>query len=126
MTIFDLIKGKSKKTQGATAIHAISAIEPKDSSKTVAKIAPIAIANTVIRENSETTFTIEDDRRCCTQCNNLTSSGLCVAARRGEIMANRSYHPCEHIPRRCESYLPKGDEIDQRTGKERWPWLIHK
>lgn len=34
----------------------------------------------------------EDDRRHCAQCANIAKSGLCLAARRGEIAASRDYH----------------------------------
>lgn len=28
------------------------------------------------------------------------------------------------LPRRCEDYRPTKHELDQRTGKERWPNLM--
>jgi hypothetical protein len=67
-----------------------------------------------------------DDRRRCDQCLNLTGRGLCLAARRGEIVANRDYEPVLDLPRRCEGYMPGGDDPDRRTGQERWPDLIQK
>ncbi|WP_394808126.1 hypothetical protein [Nitrosomonas sp.] len=67
-----------------------------------------------------------DDRRCCTLCTNLTKRGSCLAARRGEIVASRSYEPIPDIPRRCEGYSPKADDLDRRTGRERWFNLIHE
>ncbi len=46
-----------------------------------------------------------DDRRTCEQCANL--AGLrCLAAWRGEIVANRDYEPLRDILRRCEGYMP--------------------
>lgn len=119
-----LIKGK--KNNAAIATDAIPAIDSKESIAKVAKIAPVAIANaeiTIPSQNSTSPF--EDDRRYCSQCNNLTSSGLCMAAYQGKIIASRNYHPFDHIPRRCEGYIPKWNETDQRTGAERWPWLTH-
>jgi len=67
-----------------------------------------------------------DDRRYCTECANLTANGLCVAARRGEVMASRTYHPVDHIPRRCEGYAPGPNDTDRRPGRERWPDLLQE
>lgn len=67
-----------------------------------------------------------DDRRRCGQCLNLTGRGLCLAARRGEIVANRDYEPVRDLMRRCEGYQPGSDDPDRRTGRERWPDLIQK
>lgn len=67
-----------------------------------------------------------DDRRTCGQCANLTGRGLCLAARRGEIVANRDYEPMRDLPRRCEGYAPGADDADRRHGRERWPELIQK
>lgn len=61
-----------------------------------------------------------DDRRNCGQCVNLAPSGLCLAARRGEIIANPTYHPVGDVPRRCEGYAPRPDDSDRRPGHERW------
>lgn len=129
MILTDLIRGKNKKIQdGATAIPAICATHSKKSTETLARIAPIAIASIVVSGEGEKVKYVEsnDDRRHCAQCTNLTSSGLCLSARRSEIIASRDYHPIDSIPRRCEGYLPKSDDHDHRTGQERWPWLIRK
>lgn len=67
-----------------------------------------------------------DDRRRCDQCLNLTGRGLCLAARRGEIVANRDYEPVRDQPRRCEGYLPGAGDLDRRPGRERWPELRQK
>lgn len=67
-----------------------------------------------------------DDRRHCAQCANLAPSGLCLAALRGEIVASRTYHPVDDIPRRCEGYAPGPDDPDRRPGHERWPGLAAK
>jgi hypothetical protein len=69
---------------------------------------------------------IEDDRRRCDQCANLTERGLCLAAWRGEIVANRSYEPVRDWLRRCEGYAPGPDDPDRRAGREKWPGLIQK
>lgn len=61
-----------------------------------------------------------DDRRSCFQCTNLTMYG-CHAARRGDIVASRSYTPERELPRRCKGYLPKMSDSDHRPGRERWP-----
>ena len=71
-------------------------------------------------------LSIDDDRRHCTECANLTASGLCLAARRGEVMAGRAYHPVDHIPRRCEGYAPGPNDADRRPGRERWPNLLQE
>ncbi len=68
----------------------------------------------------------DDDRRACTQCANLTGRGLCLAARRGEIVASRSYEPIRDLPRRCEGYMPGANDADRRSGEECWPGLIWK
>lgn len=68
----------------------------------------------------------DDDRRHCADCANLTPSGLCLAAQRGEITASRTYQPVDHIPRRCEGYAPGADDPDRRPGSERWPNLHQK
>lgn len=68
----------------------------------------------------------DDDRRHCAQCVNLTRSGLCLAAQRGEIMTSQTYHPADHIPRRCEGYAPGPADPDKRIGRERWPGLTAK
>lgn len=68
----------------------------------------------------------DDDRRNCAQCANFAPSGLCLAARRGEISASRTYHPVDHLPRRCEGYAPVPDDPGRRPGRERWPGLSVK
>jgi hypothetical protein len=67
-----------------------------------------------------------DDRRLCDQCANLTGRGLCLAARRGEIVVNRDYEPVRGLLRRCEGYTPGAADPDRRVGRERWPELIQK
>jgi hypothetical protein len=69
------------------------------------------------------TLPLDDDRRTCNQCTNLAKL-RCLAAWRGEIVANRNYTPIRHIPRRCEGYMPKANDEDRRFGRERWPELI--
>lgn len=68
---------------------------------------------------------LDDDRRTCNQCANLVRL-RCLAAWRGEIVANRDYAPIRDIPRRCEGYMSVADDPDKRPGCERWPELIHK
>lgn len=69
---------------------------------------------------------LDSDLRRCEQCANLTGRGLCLAARRGEIVASRNYEPIRDLPRRCEGYSPGPDDPDRRPGRERWPGLIQK
>jgi hypothetical protein len=66
---------------------------------------------------------LDDDRRTCNQCTNLAKL-RCLAAWRGEIVANRDYTPIRDIPRRCEGYIPEANDEDRRLGRERWPDLI--
>lgn len=61
-----------------------------------------------------------DNRRRCTDCDNLNERGLCLAAHRGEIKASRSYTPIRDLLRRCEGFRPLPDDPDQRTAWDRW------
>lgn len=70
--------------------------------------------------------TDQDDRRHCAQCRNLAPSGLCLAAMRGEICASRNFQPIDDIPRRCFAYTPNSEDVDKRSGRDRWPHLISK
>ena len=58
----------------------------------------------------------------CETCRNLTALRDREGYRRC-IAATRRYNPVPDIGRRCENYLPARDDPDQRTGRERWPWL---
>ena len=69
---------------------------------------------------------VDDDRRRCEQCANLTERGLCLAARRGEIKATRIHEPVRDLLQRCIGREPKATDTDQRPGRERWPGLIHE
>ncbi|HAT1802329.1 TPA: hypothetical protein I8Z04_000985 [Legionella pneumophila] len=84
MILFTLIKSKRNKV--AIATDAIPAIDYQELIA-VAKIALVAIANAGIifpSQNNPSSFA--DDQRYCSQCNNLTSSGLCLAAFKGKIV----------------------------------------
>ena len=64
----------------------------------------------------------QDDRITCATCSNRSRhNGVCEAARR--LGATRTYTPDPELPRRCESYLPKGKQDDMRTGATRWRLL---
>ncbi len=66
----------------------------------------------------------DGDRRCCSQCANLSLRRVCVIAGPvGLDSARRSHEPIRDLPRRCEGYVPKADDPDQRPGRERWPGL---
>jgi len=67
-----------------------------------------------------------DDRICCTDCSQLSMSGVCRASgpKGKPVVANRGYQPIRDLPRRCEGFTPYGDQPDQRRGFERWPGLI--
>ncbi len=47
------------------------------------------------------------DRRRCSQCAKLTHNGSCLAAKRGELDANRHFKPMTNLLRRCAGYSPK-------------------
>lgn len=65
------------------------------------------------------------DLRPCLWCRNLTRSGRCLAAWRGDLRAARDWDPTfPGQPSRCIGYLPPHDDPDQRPGHERWPELI--
>lgn len=64
-----------------------------------------------------------DDRRTCATCTQIGSYGPCMAARRGEIVASRTYEPDRKLLRRCEGYRPDRTDPDQRPGLQRWPGL---
>jgi hypothetical protein len=55
-----------------------------------------------------------DDRRHCRTCQHLVGSRC--QARRLFVM--------DDLPRRCFEYLPKDDDPDQCTGRDRWPELL--
>lgn len=55
-----------------------------------------------------------DDRRHCAACMHLAGS-RCRAA--GVLVL-------DDLPRRCADYQPLPTDPDQRTGAERWPWMI--
>jgi len=65
------------------------------------------------------------EQRCsCTQCTNLMPSGVCLAARRGEIKASNTYHPVIHVLHRCIGYSPNNEDDDRRLGSERWSSMM--
>jgi hypothetical protein len=82
----------------------------------------LAIANIDKTAN----INIDDDRRYCHQCANLSPTGQCLAAWQGEIKATRSYRPMDDLPLRCGGYQPKADDPDQRQPYERWPKLFNR
>lgn len=67
-----------------------------------------------------------DDRRTCRDCANLSGTGRCLSAWRGNppVGAGREYHPVNDILQTCEWYAPRPDEPDQRSGAERWPGAV--
>ena len=65
------------------------------------------------------------DLRPCLWCRNLTRSGRCLAAWRGDLKASREWGPTfPGQPSRCIGYLPSHDDPDQRPGHVRWPELM--
>lgn len=61
----------------------------------------------------------------CEDCRNLTTLRDRDGFRRCTA-AHRRYNPAPDIGRRCENFRPLPDDADQRTGRERWPWLINE
>ncbi len=64
-----------------------------------------------------------DDRRYCTECENLNDGGRCLAAARREIVASRAFTPVRDLLRRCEGFKPLPGDPDQRHGWDKWGWL---
>ena len=139
MTLLALIQ-KNGLRQLATLTVATPATLKALDIGTVAKVATVTVANpeiqkAVIVEVPDSLFIeshqeavsddafFADDRRHCSTCSNL-SAGQCLAAWRGEIVAGRRYRPIDDLPRRCEGYVPKSNDHDQRTGKQRWTGLV--
>lgn len=78
------------------------------------------------RADAESLAWLEDDRRRCTQCQNLRQGVCCIAKPEvgALVVANHGYRPVRDIPRRCEGYAPKVDDPDGRPGGERWQGLL--
>lgn len=138
MTLATLIQ-KNGLRQLATLTVATPATNQVPITETVAKVASVTVASPEINNAffADTTLAPSqnlqpelqadaelflDDRRHCSQCANL-SAGRCLAAWRGEIKAAKLYRPLDDLPRRCEGYIPKANDPDQRTGTQRWPTL---
>lgn len=60
---------------------------------------------------------IIDDRQHCADCANLSQAGRCLSAWRGEILAGSHDKPIDDLPRRCNGYVPKANDPDQRTAR---------
>jgi hypothetical protein len=77
-------------------------------------------------EDATEAFEEWGDLRPCLLCRNLSPSGRCLAAWRGELRAARDWGPTfPEQPQRCIGYAPKADDPDQRPGRERWPELMN-
>lgn len=77
----------------------------------------------MLRDMPLRTIPDTDDRRRCSQCTQMGTTGPCRAARSGELIANRNYEPDRKLLRRCEGYRPNRSDPDQRSGLQRWPGL---
>lgn len=64
-----------------------------------------------------------DDRRTCSQCQNLRGRVCGGATPGGVVSANKGYRPQADTLQRCAGYLPNVSDTDRRTGSERWPGL---
>jgi hypothetical protein len=71
---------------------------------------------------------LPDDRRTCSQCGNLRQRACVIAKPEAGalVVANRGYRPDPVRLLRCVGYVPLANDLDQRTGAERWPGLIQK
>jgi hypothetical protein len=67
----------------------------------------------------------DDDRVSCATCREYrTASGFCGIAAAGKRRdVGPKYAPWQGAPRRCEFYLPRAADPDQRPGWKRWPLL---
>ncbi|MBP5996725.1 MAG: hypothetical protein KA535_02140 [Azonexus sp.] len=67
-----------------------------------------------------------DDRRTCSLCLNLRGRACTVAKpeRGALVVANRGYRPDPARLLRCAGYAPLANDLDQRTGTERWPGIV--
>lgn len=125
---------KNKSGQVATLTVAAPATQIQQPPPTVANVATVTVASPEIQKvvivespslllhMADDDVFFADDRRHCAECRNL-STGRCLAAWRGEIVAARQYRPIDDLPRRCAGYMPKTNDPDQRTGKQRWPGI---
>ena len=89
--------------------------------------APVTPTFAPVRIDAQRANSIDgDDRIHCTDCSQLSMSGVCRAAgpKNKPVVANRGYQPIRDLPRRCEGFAPYGDHPDQRRGFERWPGLL--
>ena len=102
----------------ANAISANVATVPESKTQTVAEIATLAVAVVEIELSDEfhdsnlisvnAGLAEYDSRRYCSQCNNLSRSGQCLAAKRGELRhVVRSYRPITDILINCECFVAR-------------------
>lgn len=116
MTISQLIA--EIRLSRANAISANAATDPESKTETVAKIATLAVADAQVESfngfhNSNlisinTGLAEYDPRRYCSQCNNLSRSGQCLAAKRGELHHfTRTYRPITDILINCACFVAR-------------------
>lgn len=85
-----------------------TAVEPFDREAFEERAAICEFDGGLSREDAEAIAWQEDDRRRCTECNNLTHAGVCrVATPGGLVSANRGYRPVLDPPRRCVAFVSK-------------------
>lgn len=82
------------------------------------------------REDVHARAPTDDGMRPCVACANLSGKAQCMAASRGEplgwgMTAARAYFPImTDRPQRCAGFLPLVSDPDQRSGAERWAWML--
>jgi hypothetical protein len=107
MSIYQLTQKIRQRHTSAKAANSANKSEVKI--KTLAELATLA-DNTTTADNTDLMQPMdrEDTRRCCYQCSNLSISGQCLAAKRGELLhVARGYRPITNTLQRCECYLPR-------------------
>lgn len=69
---------------------------------------------------------MNDDRIFCTDCRELAWNGDCLSAKEGRRLdvRQRYGHADIDLPHRCPFFLAKKGAEDQRSGRERFPWLF--
>jgi hypothetical protein len=70
---------------------------------------------------------VNDDRIFCGDCKELRVwNGDCLSAREGRRLdvGPRYGHADLDLPHRCAFFLAKKGAEDQRSGRERFPWLF--
>lgn len=74
------------------------------------------------REKSVPTVPDGHDLITCRQCRQLRAA-ICYAG--PKLTGSRHYSPDPELFRRCDGFVPKLSDPDQRKARERWRGLVH-